>query len=607
MSQPRDVALDHYSDRQRLVDAAGEATGQMWSQVDPARIADSWAAMLPDATTVVTAAQLGAARAADDYLDEALAAQEISTEAAAVVAPTAFAGVASDGRALASLLANPVITSLVSIQSGASVSTALASGQANLDMLVRTQVADAGRLADQVALTARRSTTGYVRITVGNSCSRCLILAGRTYRWSSGFLRHPRCDCIHLPTTIAQAGKLHQDPESIYARMSPADRTRAGFSRADQLAIQDGADLNQVVNSRRGLYTAGGRGFTHEGTSRRGTFGGYEMLPDGTLRRRAAAERGRAPRLSVDQIYRQAGTDREEALRLLRKNGYLRPDMGSRAGAVALPRPATVTAGRSSAPKPAGSSQPAHLNRRVPRLDELFNQMIKHPVGSAQYAEAADLVLQGIRGRYAGLDLSDVTLSRGVFARQFHLRGTILQDGTEVGTFTRTYERSARGKFVASHDYLALDSYVQGSGFQREFNGNLIDWYRRSDFARVEVHADIDVGGYTWASSGYDFANARTAREVARLSARKLDRFRFAPDDDLTGIFGGLPAAEARAQIAEMATMLDRLATGKFGAAGRPTAYEVSQLGRKPGMGKADMWIGKLIMLGSDWEGVLRL
>src|SRR5690348_18342012 len=31
------------------------------------------------------------------------------------------------------------------------------------------------------------------------SCQRCAILAGRWYRWSQGFLRHPRCDCVNLP------------------------------------------------------------------------------------------------------------------------------------------------------------------------------------------------------------------------------------------------------------------------------------------------------------------------------------------------------------------------------------------------------------------------
>jgi Rho termination factor-like protein len=308
-----DVALDHYADRQSLVDASAEAAAGMWAEVNPNDIDGSWARLLPELTTVVSGAQLGAARRADSYTSAVLDADDIDDEAVAAVDPGGFSGVASDGRGLATLLTNPAIVTLMSIQDGFDVVHALGAGRANLDMMVRTQVADAGRLADQVALTTRPKVTGYVRLAVGNSCARCLILAGRTYAWNTGFQRHPRCDCIHVPAAIARAGRLLQSPRLAYDRMSAAERLRAGFTLGDQRAIADGADIFQVVNARRGMYTAGGRRFTTEGTTRRGLAG-----------QRLGARGGRrVQRLSVDQIYVEAGADRDEALRLLHLHGYL--------------------------------------------------------------------------------------------------------------------------------------------------------------------------------------------------------------------------------------------------------------------------------------------
>jgi hypothetical protein len=51
---------------------------------------------------------------------------------------------------------------------------------------------------------------------------------------------------------------------------------------------------------------------------------------------------------------------------------------------------------------------------------------------------------------------------------------------------------------------------------------------------------------------------------------------------------------------------VDRLAGRTFGD-DLPSAYELSQLGRWQGAGKDDVWIGKLVMLGSAWLGILRL
>lgn len=303
MSTP-EFALQHAASRKLLAQRAAAYALAQWARIDPADIPASWLRMVPELVTVLSGAQLAAAGAADGYVASAAAAEGVTEAAVARVSAAGFAGTAADGRALASLLYDPAIIALQSIKAGAPVGRALASGQARLDMIVRTEVADAGRAADQAALAAQKGLDGYVRIVVGKTCSRCTVLAGKWFRWNEGFNRHPRCDCIHLPSQQARATSLVQNPKDVYARLTPAERTKAGWTAADQKAIAEGANLNQVTNAQRGLYRSGGRELTR------------------TNRQRITRRGPRSERLTPNQIFAQAKT-RDEAIGLLRTNGYL--------------------------------------------------------------------------------------------------------------------------------------------------------------------------------------------------------------------------------------------------------------------------------------------
>jgi hypothetical protein len=87
-----------------------------------------------------------------------------------------------------------------------------------------------------------------------------------------------------------------------------------GLSKADTRAIlEDGADVSQVINAHRGLYTADAYGVrvkaTQEGVTKRALAG-------------SRFDSKRSPRLRPESIY-QIAKDREDALRLLRRFGYL--------------------------------------------------------------------------------------------------------------------------------------------------------------------------------------------------------------------------------------------------------------------------------------------
>jgi hypothetical protein len=293
-----DVAQQHYDERQAIVGEVVDAGVQMWSQVSPGDLTGSWARLMSRLAVVLRAGQLAAAASADEFVDEALRQQGQKPERAGRTSATAFSGIASDGRGLDSLLLNPVIATKVAIGKGNSLDRALGSGRASLAMVLRTQVADAGRVADGVAIAARPRTT-WTRMAVGDSCPRCILLAGRVYRYSEGFLRHPLCDCVHIPTAEDTGDDFTTDPRQAF------DEGRVvGLSKADEQAIRDGADLAQIVNAHRGMTVAG---VTTEGTTRRGFAG-----------RRLA---GRA-RLMPERIYRESDS-REQAIELLRQHGYI--------------------------------------------------------------------------------------------------------------------------------------------------------------------------------------------------------------------------------------------------------------------------------------------
>lgn len=159
-----------------------------------------------------------------------------------------------------------------------------------LERLGHSLISDSGRVAAGVEV-AQRKRIDYIRMVSPPCCARCAILAGQTYRYSTGFKRHPQCDCVLIPVTVANPNAdLITDPMALFEAGQIKD-----LSQADQRAIRDGADLARVVNIRRseaGLTTAG-----------------------------RVVRRG--GKLTPEAIY-QLASDQDDAIRLLKKVGYIR-------------------------------------------------------------------------------------------------------------------------------------------------------------------------------------------------------------------------------------------------------------------------------------------
>ena len=277
-----------------------------WANVRLDDLSGSWAGQVGAFLPAMIAAQTDAAFAGATYVAEALDASGSYVAPDAAVQPKALVGVASDGRPLDSLLYSPITGVKTLISQGVAPRQALSSGLKLLERNIKVTLSDTGRTAAGIDI-ATRPQVGYVRMLNPPSCSRCTVLAGRYYKWNAGFLRHPRCDCIHQPSRGMDAARsegLIADPYDYFNGLSEAEQDKA-FTKAGAQAIRDGADISQVVNSRRGMTTSQGQLITREGTSKRGYYG-----------------RGRAPRLMPETIYQTAGS-REEALRMLKQYGYI--------------------------------------------------------------------------------------------------------------------------------------------------------------------------------------------------------------------------------------------------------------------------------------------
>lgn len=312
-----DAAVEHYKRVQRLQTVGVLAARRAWQGVQIGVLSESWQIIIRNSGLegTVTELQTQAAAAGASYGAATLAQQGLYEAPEAFVDPSGFSGHASDGRSLEGLLygAVPHVKSLIS--RGYDTRTAQRGGGSFLELAVKTQVADAGRAAAGVDIAARPST-GYVRMLNPPSCARCSLLAGKFYRWNTGFQRHPGCDCVHVASTkgAVEGGEsegLVHDPYEYFESLSEAQQDKI-YTRAGAQAIRDGSDISQVVNSRRGMKPGGL--LTTEGTTRRGNF-------------------GQSRRLTPEGIYSQ-NLPRDETLRQLERNGYILPGGQNPTGAL---------------------------------------------------------------------------------------------------------------------------------------------------------------------------------------------------------------------------------------------------------------------------------
>jgi hypothetical protein len=339
--QAQDAIVLAYGSAQRRAQLQTSITIQrLWKELAAADLSGSWLRGLgPAIVRAVSAGQLLAASTGQSYVDAMVRADGLHSDyeaGASQVNARAFSGAAADGRTLDSLLYLPVIRTKTLIQGGLTVQEAMLGGMAQLQRMVASEVADAGRGAAGVAMVANRSVTGYVRVVRAGACARCVILAGRWYRYNADFQRHRRCQCYGEPATEARPGR-HTNPMSFFNGLSHSEQSRR-FGVGGAEAIRNGANINSVVNAGRSTITLDAYGqkvvATLEGTTRKGAY--YQQAMREAEKRTgrrfargsADVQQGlprfhlRTPRLTPGEIYKLA-EGRTELIRLLKRFGYM--------------------------------------------------------------------------------------------------------------------------------------------------------------------------------------------------------------------------------------------------------------------------------------------
>ncbi|MEF2979095.1 hypothetical protein [Subtercola sp. YIM 133946] len=292
MSTP-DTAAEHYTQQQRIGAVTASGAKRLWALVGDDF--DSGFSRIEDRLLeLITAGQAAAARTGAAYVSDVLYETDQVDLPTMTVDPESFAGTAPDGRDLGGMFYSAVTSAKEAVKNGATLDAALQQGRNEVVKLALTTVSDANRESIGTAMGVRPAVEGWVRMLNPPSCGRCVILAGKFFRWNQGFQRHPRCDCRHIPSSEALAGDFTTDPYQYFKSLGGAEQEKL-FGRVEARAINDGADIYRVMNTKaRGLATGG----------------------------QQARKYGTPSRLTVDQIYRQAG-HRTNAIRMMTEEGYV--------------------------------------------------------------------------------------------------------------------------------------------------------------------------------------------------------------------------------------------------------------------------------------------
>jgi hypothetical protein len=290
------ASKDQYQKQAAIAATTAASVAKLWRRLGP-DFTFEWSDVSPRVLGVVQAGRQASVRVALPYTDSVLSETGVTAPAVGSLVAARFVRDAPDGRDMLTLLDEALVVSKSAIKDGATVRDALHSGGSWLTGTTLTVLADTRRQVFQADIIQRRGI-GYARMLNPPSCSRCAVLAGKWYGWNQGFQRHPRCDCIHIPSPESMSDHFVTSPDEYFHSLSREQQDRL-FTKSGARAIRDGADVARVVNvNQRGLGTAKGR-----------------------------IRFGTPSRMTVDDIYRTAGT-RANAIRMLQTEGYVNYQTG---------------------------------------------------------------------------------------------------------------------------------------------------------------------------------------------------------------------------------------------------------------------------------------
>lgn len=296
---------------------------------------ESFALCMPEMFGLLDDAQLMTASEALELTPESMASLDgmsrVELPAQYSADPHQWVGVNGNGFDTLDVMWGAVTRGKQVIANGGTVDVALHVIELGFEARMRTCLADTQRSAAIVAGHARSPYVGYVRGLTPPSCGRCVVLAGRPCG-SEPFERHPRCDCIAVPTAKKPSIAVTSANDYLDG-LDDRQLVKVHGSRANARAWKDGADLNQLVNAyrRKGSVSTAQVydrriKYTVEGTTKRG-FASGRMISAGYAKefvknggRYTKVDR---PRLMPETIYQICEKTGKDPRRMLYDYGWI--------------------------------------------------------------------------------------------------------------------------------------------------------------------------------------------------------------------------------------------------------------------------------------------
>jgi hypothetical protein len=175
------------------------------------------------------------------------------------------------------------------------------------------------------------------------------------------------------------------------------------------------------------------------------------------------------------------------------------------------------------------------------------------------------------------------------------------KNGYQIGTIKRTIIKTAK-RYLVSNDYFEIHSAHQGGGiaanlyFKQE---QLFKSVAKGMPIKIVVHANIDVGGYAWTRYGFDFKD-EDEREQFEISLERHLKIQSHKEAKAMGLGG-----------ADLDRMTKELIKKKLAKLGYNSVDEIKHSWQFAALDDGEQHpydgkkvsLGKLLMLGSDWEG----
>ncbi len=186
-----------------------------------------------------------------------------------------------------------------------------------------------------------------------------------------------------------------------------------------------------------------------------------------------------------------------------------------------------------------------------------------------------------------GLEVKSVTV-RNLDADRTIIGMSLRQGGADI-TYERIISFQHARVLNVEHAYFQIDPRLQGSGIATDINNAAFDLYKARGMETVTVHANIDVGGYTWAKQGFIWDERSMVDTDLFIETRLFSLERRYPDDQ-----------EVLDQVNEMRMrILSARQTGDRDI--YPQPIDLAMIGHQPGL---KTWPGKDEMLGTNWYGI---